>query len=677
MAGNSQRRQGNIPLPSAALYPQGASGPVRMLLTSFVSRLCSLSLALMLQALLCVAATAQVSFVQITDPHLHDDGPEAAENRVALEACIKKTNELMAAGADYKFAVITGDIGIEKIVKPLLETKKALAKDKAGADELGRVDDEINNGLRGAARQLASTLATSRIGVWLILPGNNDLIDERTETVGYYQEFVRQLTAALPGKRVIDLCPTDDPNSGVFPWGDGYLFIGFNNASFKNNNDPNRISAGGGTAEVVSATDPSPLPVTKVTEEQLKYVRQVIDRVNTGGTRHAYIFYHIPEVDDPHPILNFDLGLLGDRRLSSKDRYAFSSWFVDGRVRQLWEKVVADERVTGLFAGHFHDWRRDTYQNNRWLVTPYYMSGSLSKLYVCPPLATKRQDKTPSQARGFQVVDVDGSGRVAVDVFWYDAAKHAFDSQPERQLALGRMYEDNDQLKEAEAAYTKALESESAPVRQRALDSLRRVVEDKNSYRRKFITSPFGSMVERGTTIFFTALPAALIVLLVWWLADRHGKIVGRNKVAVVAFTDSTQNKLGANFAKVFEVVIGVMHLHYRARGPLRGMANLPVLARSQQAEIVELAESAAPGWFGKMLAWATRRANQPEYSINGSIQSDGASLTIIVILTRAGDTLGTWRENTALPTGGGPSLLDIEEALAYKVLIFLKEYMN
>jgi hypothetical protein len=274
-------------------------------------------------------------------------------------------------------------------------------------------------------------------------------------------------------------------------------------------------------------------------------------------------------------------------------------------------------------------------------------------------------------------VSVDGKGRVAAEVFWYDAAKHAFDSQAERQLILGRMYEDNDQLNEAEAAYTKALESEAAPVRQRALDSLRRVVEENNSYQRKYITSLFGSTVERGTTIFFTALPAVLLVLLVWWLAERHGKTAGRNKVAIIAFTDSTQNKLGVNFTKVFEVVIGVMHLHYRARGPLRGMANLPVLARSQQAEIAELVESAAPGWLGKALAWATRKANQPEYSIYGSVQSDGATLTVIVILTRAGDTLGTWSENTALPTGGGPSLLEVEEALAYKVLIFLKEYMN
>jgi hypothetical protein len=626
--------------------------------------------------LLCIAASAQVSFVQVTDPHLYDDGQEAAENKRALIECVTKIDNMMAAGADYKFGVVTGDIGIEKLVKPLIDQREHAVS----PEEIDRINRTIDNRITGAAMEVANVLAPSKISVWLFLPGNNDLIDEKTDTINYYREFIKQLGNALPGKKVIDLCPTDDPHSGVYSWNDSFFFIGFNNASFKNNNEAARISSGTNTAEIVAAANSSNAPklaTTKTSDEQLKYVQQVVDRISQAGDHPAYIFYHIPEIDDPHPILNSDLSLLNDRKLSLSNRYALSSWFVDGRVRQLWDRVVADSKVKGLFAGHFHDWRRDTYQDYHWMVTPYYLGGSLSKLYICPPIAVKRQGDQAAQARGFQAVSIDGTGKVSINVFWYDAARRSFNNQDERQLALGEMYEDNYQLSEAEAAYTKALDSESAPIRQKAFESLRRVVGKRNSFKQRYFTSPVASLMERGAAFVFTALPAALIILVVWWLAGKYGKKTGKGKVEIVPFTDSTKEKLGENFTKIFEFVLGIMHLHYKARGPIRGLANLPVLARSQQADIAEFVESAAPAGIGKALAWATKRLHQPEYSVYGSVQTDGAALTVLVILERTGETLGSWSESTAMPTGGGPSLLEVEEGLAYEVLIFLKGHMN
>ena len=622
--------------------------------------------------LLGIAASAQVSFVQITDPHLYDDGQEAKENKQALIECVKKIDNLIAGGASYKFAVVTGDIGIEKLIKPLLEQKQ-----KAGPQEATQLDQTIRNRLNGAALEVASLLAPSQINVWLLVPGNNDLIDEKTETIPYYREFVSQLAKALPGKRVIDLCPTDDPTSGVYRWGEGYLFIGFNNASFKNNNEASRISNANNIPEVVIAATTSKLATTKITDEQLKYVQQVIDRIDQAGNRAVYVFYHIPEIDDPHPVLNFDLGLLDTRKLSQADHYAFSSWFVDGRVRQLWNRVVANNRLKGLFAGHLHDWRKESYQDYHWMVTPDYLAGSLSKLYICPPLAIKRQDKEVAQARGFQAVSIDGSGKVSPSIFWYDAVNRTFNNPAERQLVLGQMYEDNGQLSEAEAAYTKALESESTPVRNRAFESLHRVVTKNNSYTRKYVTSPFWAAVERGSTIFITALAVMVLVAVAGWIIRKYGKRVGKSKVEIVAFTDSTKDKLGTNFVRVFEFVLGIMHLHYRGRGAIRGLLTLPVLARSQQVAIAEFVESATPAGFGKAIAWATKGLHQPEYSVYGSVQTDGETLTVIVILERQGMTLSSWRETTAMPTGAGPNLLEVEEALAYKVLTFLKRHMN
>jgi tetratricopeptide (TPR) repeat protein len=394
-----------------------------------------LSLACVIVAFICGATSAQVSFVQITDPHLYDDPPEANENKRALIACVMKIDKLIGTGADYKFAVVTGDIGIEKLVKPLVDRKKL---PNTNQEELKRIDRAITLKITGAALEVANIIGQSRVKVWLFLPGNNDLIAEDPKTVNYYRDFVVLLGQALPGKEVIDLCPTDDPNSGVYTPDNRFVFIGFNNASFKNDNKAKHIANGTKAAIIVATTDLSNLkrlPITPRTDEQLNYVQQVIDRVDRSKTQPAYIFYHIPEIDDPHPVLNSDINLLNDRELTSSDQYALSSWFVDGRVRERWSEVVAKPNVRGLFAGHFHDWRRDTYQNFHWMVTAGYPGASLTKLYVCPPISIKRQGDQGNQARGFQAVSIDGTGRVSVNAFWYHDTSGTFESQNEKPLA--------------------------------------------------------------------------------------------------------------------------------------------------------------------------------------------------------------------------------------------------
>jgi len=397
-----------------------------------------LSLACLIVVFICAAASAQVSFVQITDPHLYDEGQEAVENKRALIACLTKIDKLIATGANYKFAVVTGDIGIEKLVEPLIGQRKG------NQEEIDRIDRAITLKLTGAALEVAHIIGQSKVKAWLFLPGNNDLVSEDPNTINYYRDFVVLLRRELPGKEVIDLCPTDDQNSGVYTPDNSFVFIGFNNASFKNdNNAAVLIPNGTNTATIVSTanlSDLKKLPTTPRTDEQLKYVQQVSDRVDRSQTHPAYILYHIPEVDDPHPVLNSDLSLLNNRGLTRSDQYALSSWFVDGRVRQRWSEVVAKPNVRGLFAGHFHDWRRDTYQNFRWMFTPDYPGGTLSKLYVCPPISIKRQSGQGTQARGFQAISIDGTGKVSVNVFWYDGTSGTFENQNEKPPVLGESW---------------------------------------------------------------------------------------------------------------------------------------------------------------------------------------------------------------------------------------------
>src|SRR6266446_457603 len=379
------------------------------------------------------AAGQTLDFVQITDPHLFDKGDET-ENKAALTACIKKINERIAENADYKFVVITGDIGIENLVSHIVDER---TKERKLEDQVTQ-ERQLEDG----AAQLATILAPTRIHLWLFVPGNNDLYDEEPN-LGYYVRFLQKLKQKLPGLEIRDLSAAGDQNKYQV---DGFTLIGFNNASFKNNNNFKRISQN--------------------EEIQRGYVTQVIKALDDRDVR-ALIFYHIPEIDDPHIVLNADTST-PKKREPYDGAYPDSSWFVDPAILKLWKaKVVKNPKVLGLFAGHLHDWRRETY------------AGSLSKLYICPPLAIKLQDDAPSQARGFQQIAVDGTGRISRTIFWYKSTDRTLDTDPSsrnNELELAFFYEREQQWSEAETHFREAAaKAQTSPARDAALAGLTRV----------------------------------------------------------------------------------------------------------------------------------------------------------------------------------------------------------
>lgn len=423
-----------------------------------------------------------VRFVQITDPHLFDGGQEGTENKAALAASIRKLNERMDQQADYRFAVLTGDIGIENLVSHVIDegTGKRVLEDQSTRERQ----------LEAGADQLATIIAPSKIRVWLFLPGNNDLVREEPNTQ-YYRAFIKRLQSKLPGLTVIDLCPEQVGGSkqelGSYRIG-SLAFIGFNNASFKNDNDAGRVS------------------LNKKTQRD--YVQQVIKRLDAADIAAAFIFYHIPEIDDPYIVLNSDDKTSKAREAYSDNPYPDSSWFVDQEIQKLWkDKVVKNTKVHGLFAGHLHDWRQETY------------AGSLTKLYVCPPLAIKRQDKTPLQARGFQEVAIDGSGRISRNILWYNAAEGNFGGDPSaenNELQLALFYEGEQQWSDAESHFREAAaKAQSTSDRNTALAGLKRVKDPSH---------PWVKTTLRWSDPGFLApyilrpLGLAVIVLVLWLL---------------------------------------------------------------------------------------------------------------------------------------------------------------
>jgi hypothetical protein len=411
-----------------------------------------------------IRASAQaIRFVQLTDIHLFDPGQDETDNKAALAACVKSINERIAEGSEFKFAVLTGDIGIENLVSETRDGKRLLL------DQAKR-----ESRLEQGAADLASILSASRIRIWLFLPGNNDLYEEHPDTQ-YYREFIHKLQSKLRCLEVIDLCPEEPegeqknggPKLGVYSLGD-IAFIGFNNASFKNNNEPDRL--------------------TQEKDKQLEYVRQVERRVKPDSVQRAYVFYHIPEVDDPHLVLNSDAATLAKRKGSNGNNpYLYSSWFVDSSVREEWtKKVVSEAKVRGLFAGHYHDWRRATYTGYHWLETADYLSGNLSKLFICPPLAIKRQRDEESQARGFQEVEIDPrEGRVTTKILWLTSDQSTFDTdpaEPSKELQLALTYERAGRWREAETNFAEAAKSaRSASALGSALAGIKRVEAAQDS----------------------------------------------------------------------------------------------------------------------------------------------------------------------------------------------------
>jgi hypothetical protein len=360
-------------------------------------------------------AHAGLSFVQITDPHLF--GKEAGNER-ALRQCVDEINRRSGKGSEFRFVVVTGDLGIEDLVSDKIDKlTNPTAAEKSASPANGelanpeesklterRPHESAKKDCEKGAQSLGEIIRACAVKKWLFLVGNNDLLEEDPNQMMYYTDFVGNLSKQLTpaGFQIIDLTPPgNDP--GIQTEGI-YTFVGFNDASFKANNkfaDAERWA--------------------KIHDDRILALSQRIQ-----GIENAYIFFHIPEIDDPFYV--FDATeeqrkeWQDNRKDYAKTGYKFSAWTVPDATHHRWDDVLKEKNVKGLFAGHFHDWRRDTYSNFRWLQKPQYNLEGLSKLHICPPLAEKRQIITPSQARGFQVVTLDNEGKPTVEIVWYNEA---------------------------------------------------------------------------------------------------------------------------------------------------------------------------------------------------------------------------------------------------------------
>lgn len=651
-----------------------------------------LLLASIFLVVLLVPVSAQISFVQVTDPHIFDDTwqeDSRAEDKTALTSCIRQINQRVDAGANYRFVAVTGDLGIERLVTN--DEGDLITND-------GLVEERLKQGVE----ELAATLSQSKVKLWLFVPGNNDLFDEVPGNVKYYHQFMKLLKASQTignGFSVVDLCPPDSSDSdnafsisALEKVGD-YAFIGFNDSSFKNNVDLKKGQDPKG-AEFKRKT------LAKLNDNyaiQKQYVAQVAAHFNRTDFKFAYIFYHVPEIDDPYFVsLKLNDGKVLPRVSTESQKltgnsYNYSAWFVKEEIRGDWNRVVLDVRLKGLFAGHFHSPQRKSYDGFEWILTPSYLPESFAKLHVCPPLALRFQRDPDAQvmaeqARGFQEVYLSQDGSVSTRIVWLskngwglsaDAA--AAESQAARQFALGQYYENSQRPQEAEAAYQKAAESSWPPTRQRAIDSLARLLSKKDSRLDRFeknVAAPLRAGWSTGVSALGALLPALLLVSLlllaspfVNWLGGKRG----RDKLRIGPIAGSPDKALGEVFEQVLTARHGILIVNYRRRPLLQGPQILPMLARSQSEDVAEIIGSALPGVVGKVVVWLYKKSERPKYGITGAIHSSTAdSSEMFLVLHESGQSLKVGSSQSA-----AGDVLQKQSLLSFRILNYLVERMN
>lgn len=630
-----------------------------------------------LYVFLSVVTHAQVSFVQITDLHIFDDVDKSIDNRLdnkaAFASCIDKINQRITDNKlAYDFVVVTGDLGIEQLVD---EENKASIADR----------------VRSGASDLASMLVLSKVRRWLFVPGNNDVAGEQPDKVKYYHLFLDSLADELRKSRedfkIIDLCPKEKPETSIeydsrsslfqIKEKSRYAFIGFDDSTFKNS-DPPSIGSGvkSGTTRRINANF----------ELQKKHIAQVANLLNDQRIKYAYIFYHIPEIDDPHLVSLEETADIVQTRDTDKilmgGDYVRSAWFVKKEIRDQWRQVVNNAKVMGRFAGHFHNPRRATYENFAWMrSSEIYRSDNLNELHVCPPLAQKFQETSPERARGFQEVYIDDQGMVSTRIFWFegtgwnlDADKATAETTSLKQLAIGSVYENLGRPKEAEAAYLKAAENDWQPIRQQALVSLKRVVDEQDSRCERYLFGPARAALSAFFTGFFALLPAVFVVILIyvykWWRGRRDGKY----QLKIGPIIDSPKGEAGA----IFEQVTTMMHrrlcINNKRRNLIVDELRLPMIARSQSEEVGTIVESFLPGGLGKLMALLIKRTERPKYSIEGVIKSDifRRNRRILLSLRAEGESMKTW-----ITDGEANESIRRHRLLAYQALITVVRDIN
>jgi hypothetical protein len=345
---------------------------------------------------------SSLTFVQITDSHLFDSGKvrpgqsfeeqklnaiERADSYVAWDWSLLEINRL-ALSRTVDFVVFTGDFGLEKVTTEM--------KPPIGCVALPNAVDEV-------ARSFGSLL----VNKIYVVRGNNDLEQEDPKDAARFDDFIQALVSdeRLKGKQIVNLTPAFGSSASASDLSNGIRIVGLDSSSFKNNSPKkeeincNYSIAAGGSGATVNRS-----------EYQLQELRRVSKLIQTDGAP-SILFTHIPDLDDPYKVDN-----------PPKTGTA-AGWNLEASTRTEWNRIIADNRLLAVFAGHLHDATRSRY------LPPYSWQALRTsrpvevyqKTYLAPPLAAKFQMDRAPQARGYLLATVTSQGVVWAEIRWFNS----------------------------------------------------------------------------------------------------------------------------------------------------------------------------------------------------------------------------------------------------------------
>ncbi|MBZ5505823.1 MAG: metallophosphoesterase [Acidobacteriia bacterium] len=398
--------------------------------------LCITSFSLL--AILVSGASAQsVTFIQITDPHIFDSNAHNTamggytaqlDNESSLGWAILSINKLVASGKQHiDFVIFTGDFGLEKT--------------DCGGNIVPKKPGPI--ACSDAVATATSYFRAALVKKILIIPGNNDVPEEDPGKLAAYYAFVQGVSAQLKSLKVpsgesppdlVDLRKQNELANGI-------CILGLDSSTFKN----------------TGATPGDRSAKNRVEQERLlQDLRKRLEDCHPG-----IIITHVPNLEDPF----------------RENGIVKRAWNLDPSPAKMWQDVIKNPEVLAVFAGHFHDPRRNIYMHDySWASQP---PGRVEgeKTWIAPPLAVKFQSTAKPQARGLLVATVTAAGTVTAEPLWFAFADAGGSADKADKLAEARAYEQNEEYEKAAKAYEQGLSSKDDWVRTQSEAGFQRTVK--------------------------------------------------------------------------------------------------------------------------------------------------------------------------------------------------------
>jgi hypothetical protein len=349
-------------------------------------------LALLATLLLALSVTAcrrpdpgAVRFAVFTDAHVFDEKAKdvgeilrhSAQDRDALHWAVSAIDRQPA----LDFVVYAGDWGLENV---------DFAGSGCGAHSVVLREDRLQPfPWQSAVAELATALAELHHRRLLMLPGNNDLTEERAVDLGRYTCFVDRLRRALAARgSALEVVALDATGVSV----KGIRFAGLDSASFRSAR--NYLDAGG--ADVCAGAEPHPAcPAVQ------------LDAI-AAGPRPLVLFTHVPDLVDP-------------RAKAEDPSLRTSAWqALDGAQRARWLALACRPDMLAIVTGHFHAAERKYYgaTTGTTELAPQGARCVQRRTLVAPPLAVKYQEGLSPGARGLLLVTVTARGVTSAAIEW-------------------------------------------------------------------------------------------------------------------------------------------------------------------------------------------------------------------------------------------------------------------